>query len=111
MYAGHMVEGAESTELMEQPAHPYTQLLLAAVPDPQAGFSTTDEEVRGEIPSLIDPPPGCPFVPRCPHAMDVCRQIMPGREYVTPDHWVRCHLYGPGDTPDAEGAMSPATPS
>ncbi|MBV9279335.1 MAG: ABC transporter ATP-binding protein [Chloroflexi bacterium] len=106
MYAGHMVEEAESTELMEQPAHPYTQLLLSAVPNPQAGLVTSDEEVRGEIPSLIDPPPGCPFAPRCPHAMSVCREVMPGREYVNADHWVRCHLYGPGEMQDAAGAAA-----
>jgi peptide/nickel transport system ATP-binding protein len=100
MYAGHMVEGAESTELMEHPAHPYTQLLLSAVPNPQAGLGTLEEQkqTRAEAPRLIDPPPGCPFAPRCPHVMDVCRQVMPGREYVSPDHWVRCHLYGPGET-------------
>jgi peptide/nickel transport system ATP-binding protein len=98
LYAGHMVEGAESKTLMEQPAHPYTQLLLAAVPDPQAGPVTAGDDVRGETPSLIDPPPGCPFAARCPHVMDVCRTIMPGPEHVAPDHWVRCHLYGPGET-------------
>jgi peptide/nickel transport system ATP-binding protein len=93
MYAGHMIEGAESSELMEQPAHPYAKLLLSAVPNPEAGLSTGEEEARGEIPSLIDPPPGCPFVPRCPHVMDVCRQVMPEVTNLSADHWVRCHLY------------------
>ena len=77
MYAGHMVEGAGAIAMMDEPAHPYTQLLISAVPDPQSALSTTDGEVRGEIPSLIDPPPGCPFVTRCPHAMDVCRRLCP----------------------------------
>jgi peptide/nickel transport system ATP-binding protein len=107
MYAGNMVEGAESTELMSQPAHPYTRLLLSAVPNPEAGFATQEVQARGEIPSLIDPPPGCPFATRCPHVMDVCRTIMPGREYVDSDHWVRCHLYGPGKGED--GPKTPAT--
>ena len=101
MYAGHTVEGAESTRLMEQPAHPYTRLLLSAVPNPQAGLAARKVQARGEIPSLIDPPPGCPFAGRCPHVMDVCRKVMPGREYLAEDHWVRCHLYGPGE-PAAE---------
>ncbi len=92
MYAGHMVEGAESTELMDQPAHPYTKLLLSAVPNPEAGLASKVVQARGEIPSLIDPPPGCPFVPRCPHAMDICRQVMPEKTAVSGDHWVRCHL-------------------
>jgi peptide/nickel transport system ATP-binding protein len=92
MYAGHMVEGAESTELMSQPAHPYTCLLLSAVPNPEAGLATKTVQARGEIPSLIDPPPGCPFVPRCPHAMEICRQLMPDKTSLSDDHWVRCHL-------------------
>ncbi len=99
MYAGHVVEGGESDELMHNPAHPYTQLLLAAVPNPHAGLVARKVEARGEIPSLVDPPPGCPFASRCPHVMDICRQTMPGKEWRAPNHWVRCHLFGPG--PDA----------
>ena len=109
MYAGHVVEGGESDELMHNPAHPYTQLLLAAVPNPQAGLSTRKVEARGEVPSLVDPPPGCPFAPRCPFVMDVCRQLMPGKEWPAPNHWVRCHLYGPGPDPmpyPGEAALS-----
>ena len=94
MYAGHMVECAESTELMDQPAHPYTKLLLSAVPNPEAGLSTKTVQARGEIPSLIDPPPGCPFAPRCPRVMDICRQTMPTATTLSEDHWVRCHLFG-----------------
>ncbi len=94
MYAGYMVESAESTELMQAPAHPYTQLLMAAVPNPHAGLSTRTVQARGEVPSLIDPPPGCPFAPRCPKVMDICRQAMPASKEVAPHHWVRCHLYG-----------------
>jgi peptide/nickel transport system ATP-binding protein len=93
MYAGHMIEGAESTELMDQPAHPYTKLLLSAVPNPEAGLTTRVVQARGEIPSLIDPPPGCPFAPRCPKVMDVCRKIMPQTTELSADHWVRCHLF------------------
>jgi peptide/nickel transport system ATP-binding protein len=99
MYAGHAVEGGDSDELMHNPAHPYTQLLLSAVPNPHAGLSTKKVETRGEIPSLVEPPPGCPFAPRCPHVMDVCRQLMPGKEWPASNHWVRCHLYGPGPDP------------
>jgi len=93
MYAGHMVESARSSELMVAPAHPYTQLLLSAVPNPRAGIDRT-VQARGEVPSLVDPPPGCPFAPRCPRVMDVCRQVMPGPTTVAPEHWVKCHLYG-----------------
>jgi peptide/nickel transport system ATP-binding protein len=101
MYAGHMVEGAESKELMEQPAHPYTRLLLSAVPNPHAGLSKRAIESRGEVPSLIDPPPGCPFAARCPQALAACREAMPGVTAIGPNHWARCHLYGRGAAPAA----------
>jgi peptide/nickel transport system ATP-binding protein len=106
MYAGHTVEAAESGELMQQPAHPYTRMLLAAVPNPQAGLASRTVVARGEVPSLIDPPPGCPFAARCPNVMDVCRQVMPGVEQVGPAHWVKCHLYGPGETQPATSATT-----
>jgi peptide/nickel transport system ATP-binding protein len=93
MYAGHMVESAASTALMQAPAHPYTELLLAAIPNPQAGLATRTVQARGEVPSLIDPPPGCPFAARCPKVMDVCRQALPARTTVAEGHWVHCHLY------------------
>src|SRR5512140_963368 len=97
MYAGHMVEGGDSEAIMRNPAHPYTQLLLSAVPDPRAGLRTRKEiGARGEVPTLIDPPPGCPFAARCPKVMDVCRQVMPGQVTVQTGHWVRCHLFGNG---------------
>jgi peptide/nickel transport system ATP-binding protein len=94
MYAGRMVEGATSDDLVHEPAHPYTKLLLSAVPDPRAQRARM--EARGEVPSLIDPPPGCPFAARCPHVMPVCKEIMPGETFVSSTHWVRCHLYGAG---------------
>jgi peptide/nickel transport system ATP-binding protein len=104
MYAGYIVEGAGSDELIQHPQHPYTKLLLSAVPNPHAGIATRQIEARGEVPSLIDPPPGCPFAARCPHVMNVCRQVMPGPESVGPAHWVRCHLYGPGEnSPQLQG--------
>ena len=98
MYAGRMVEGAAADDLVHHPAHPYTQLLLSAVPDPRAR-KPRHVRARAEIPSLIDPPPGCPFAARCPRVMEVCRQAMPGVETIGAGHWVRCHLYGPGATP------------
>jgi peptide/nickel transport system ATP-binding protein len=98
MYAGRMVEGGNCEEIMANPDHPYIRLLLSAVPNPHAGLRTQkDSEARGEVPSLIDPPPGCLFAARYPFAMEVCRQVMPGPVQVQPNHWVRCHLYGAGD--------------
>ncbi len=107
MYAGRMVEGAPSDTLVHEPAHPYTRLLLSAVPNPHAGLRTAESQARGEIPSLIDPPPGCPFAARCPHVMPVCREVMPGAVTIAPNHWVRCHLYGDGEAslPTAANAV------
>ena len=83
MYAGQTVEGGPSEDVIQSPKHPYTQLLISAAPDPDR--MGTDEQgtagrpERGEIPSLIHPPTGCRFHPRCPHAMPVCRERFPGR--------------------------------
>ncbi|HCS39547.1 MAG TPA: ABC transporter ATP-binding protein [Anaerolineaceae bacterium] len=94
MYAGHMVEGGTSEEIMTHPAHPYTQLLLSAVPDPRAGLKTDKNSLaRGEVPSLIDPPPGCPFALRCLRVKEACHQQMPEPKTIALNHWVRCHLY------------------
>lgn len=93
MYAGHMVESAESTELMEKPAHPYTELLKSAVPDPSAGLGKSKIQPRGEIPSLSNPIKGCPFAARCPEVMDVCYQLMPEKTVLSESRWVRCHLH------------------
>lgn len=97
MYAGHIVESGESRRLMESPQHPYTKLLLAAVPNPKAGLATKYVQARGEVPSLIDPPPGCPFAPRCPKVMDVCRQVMPKKATIEDGHWANCHLFTPDE--------------
>ncbi|ADO73144.1 ABC transporter ATP-binding protein [Stigmatella aurantiaca] len=95
MYAGHIVEGAPSEELMHKPAHPYTQLLLSAVPDPNGSMKSALKAKSG-APKLIDPPPGCPFADRCPSVMAVCRKAMPGATRIEQGRWVRCHLFGEG---------------
>ncbi len=95
MYAGHIVESGESIELMENPRHPYSHLLLKAVPNPHAGLKAKTIQARGEVPSLIDPPERCPFAPRCPQVMDICKHMMPGISTMNENHWVRCHLFGP----------------
>ncbi len=96
MYAGWMVEGGPAEAVIQEAAHPYTRLLLSAVPDPAAGKRKGQVEGRGEPPSLIDPPPGCPFAPRCPAVLPVCREAMPGVSQLGGGHWTRCHLYGAG---------------
>ena len=101
MYAGRIVEGGDSEIVTQSPAHPYTQLLIESAPNPDhnghdLGSGDVDEEDTGEPPSLIVPPAGCRFNPRCPHAMDVCRRQVPPRTDLedAPGHWVACWLYG-----------------
>ncbi len=102
MYAGQMVEGGPSEEITQRPKHPYTQLLLSAAPDPDRlrteGKPLATLPARGEIPSLVNPPSGCRFHPRCPHAMPICRERFPGRTDLGGGHWTHCHLYGDGQT-------------
>lgn len=93
MYAGRIVEGGQSEGVILEPKHPYTQLLLSAVPDPAKGLRTGDAEDKGEVPDLTTVGNGCPFAPRCPHVMDVCRQAMPPRYELGGGRWTRCYLY------------------
>ncbi|MCD1261514.1 ATP-binding cassette domain-containing protein [Paenibacillus athensensis] len=94
MYLGCLVETAPSAELYARPQHPYTQSLLAAapLPDPAAERLRPRLLPSGEPPSPLDPPSGCPFRTRCPHAQPVCAASMPAPKTVGPDHTVACHL-------------------
>ncbi|HEY7123412.1 MAG TPA: ABC transporter ATP-binding protein [Ktedonobacterales bacterium] len=107
MYAGQMVEGGPSEEITQQPKHPYTQLLLSAAPDPDRlrteGKNLSVLPARGEIPSLVNPPSGCRFHPRCPHAMPVCRERFPQKTQLGNGHWTHCHLYGDGQADNVSG--------
>ncbi len=120
LYAGQMVEGGPSEEITQRPKHPYTQLLLSAAPDPDRMGAEGDglrplPQRRGEIPSLITPPSGCRFHPRCPHAMEVCRQRFPLRTDLGGGHWTHCFLYGDGgreyDRVPLADAAKPASPA
>ncbi|MFC3676450.1 ABC transporter ATP-binding protein [Ferrovibrio xuzhouensis] len=91
MYLGQVVESAPTEELFAQPNHPYTQALLAEAPRLVA--ERRDYlPIAGEIPSPLDPPPGCHFHPRCPHAMDRCRQEAPALKEIAPGRLSACHL-------------------
>ena len=94
MYLGRVVELAESDELFDNPLHPYTRALLAAVPIPDPEVEATREfrPVQGEVPSPINPPPGCVFHPRCPLAIDRCRQVRPLLRELRPGHWAACDV-------------------
>lgn len=101
MYAGQVVEGGPSEQVIRQPKHPYTRLLCAAAPDPARAMRLAGQESagelrtpeRGEPPDLVAPPTGCRFHPRCPHAQAVCRERLPARTSLGDGHWTRCFLY------------------
>ena len=91
MYLGHLVEEAPADELFEHPLHPYTQVLLSAVPVPEPGTHRMRIVLDGELPSPLSPPPGCPFHTRCPRATAQCREIAPEFKETADGHLVACH--------------------
>lgn len=95
MYAGKIVEEATTFRIFEKPMHPYTQFLINSLP--KFGDKSVRGSAPGSPPSLMNLPEGCPFHPRCPHAMDICREKMPGFYHPLPNHKVACWLYGEGD--------------
>ncbi len=92
MYLGRVVELAGARELYEQPQHPYTEALLSAVPVPEPGTGRERIVLKGDVPSPINPPAGCPFHPRCPKAIDRCSEEEPELREVRPGHLSACHL-------------------
>lgn len=95
MYLGKMMELAESNELYSHPVHPYTQALLSAIPVPDPDEAAQNKRImlEGEIPSPIDPPPGCRFRGRCRYAKDICAEQEPELKDIGGNHLVACHLY------------------
>lgn len=90
MYLGQLIEKGPSEELFQRPLHPYTQALLAAVPQPKITEKSRGKEIiHGEVTSPINPPPGCRFAPRCPFASEQCNQPQPLREYSS-GHYAAC---------------------
>jgi peptide/nickel transport system ATP-binding protein len=98
MYAGQVIESGPAAQVTDRPAHPYTQLLLSAAPDPDRA-QPPSLAGRGAAPNLIRPPSGCRFHPRCPHAMQVCAQDRPPAATVAPGHSSACWLHAKDLTP------------
>ena len=92
MYLGKIVEFADKKRLFLEPLHPYTEALLSAVPVPNPKLKRAKRILRGDVPSPMNPPPGCAFHTRCPYAEPRCRVEVPQLHEVRPGHWVSCHL-------------------
>ena len=93
MYAGNVVEYGPTRAVISKPRHPYTIALIssAPIPDPKTR-NLLQTEIKGEVPSAIDPPSGCRFNPRCPFAEGICTSSIPQLEEISPDHFVACHF-------------------
>ncbi|WP_407147672.1 ABC transporter ATP-binding protein [Bradyrhizobium sp. ORS 86] len=94
MYLGQFVELGPTEEVSERPLHPYTKALLSAEPRPLPSSMRQETRIvlQGEVPSPIDPPTGCRFRTRCPHARPLCAERAPEWRELKPDHWVACHF-------------------
>jgi peptide/nickel transport system ATP-binding protein len=95
MYAGHVVETGPAEAVLADPRHPYTQLLLAAVPDPRERRDFTTSAAIGEPPKVVDPAPGCRFRLRCPLAIAACSTVTPTLRLTAPGHEAACHVASP----------------
>lgn len=93
MYAGRLVEEGPVEGVFAGPLHPYTAALLRSMPTTTRARGALDT-IKGAVPNLLAPPPGCPFEPRCPHRMAVCGEVMPALHEVRAGHRVACHLHG-----------------
>lgn len=93
MYAGKIIEFGNTDTIINDPLHPYTQLLIKAIPEVDPDTKRKRVVLEGEVPNLVQPPTGCRFHPRCPFVMDVCRVAEPALQEAKPGHWVACHLY------------------
>ncbi len=93
MYLGRIVEITNSDELYDNPLHPYTQALLSAVPIPNPVVDRQRKRIllTGDVPSPVNPPPGCNFHPRCHMAIDICKEQLPEGREIGGEHWVACH--------------------
>ena len=92
MYAGHIAESGPVEEVLASPRHPYTQLLLSAVPDPRAELGIAADTDTGEPPRVVDPSPGCRFRWRCPVAIETCHLVTPPLVQLAPRHDAACHV-------------------
>jgi oligopeptide/dipeptide ABC transporter ATP-binding protein len=93
MYLGKLVELSETETLFSNQLHPYTQALFSAIPIPDPEVKRDRIILKGDVPSPVDPPPGCHFHTRCQYAMPICRELSPEWQQKEEGHFVACHLH------------------
>jgi len=96
MYLGKIVEIARGDTIYQDAKHPYTRALLSSVPIPDTGRKKERVVLQGDVPSPVNPPPGCTFHPRCSYREAICERIEPSLEFGADGHGVSCHVFGPG---------------
>ncbi|HIC69452.1 MAG TPA: ABC transporter ATP-binding protein, partial [Candidatus Latescibacteria bacterium] len=108
MYLGRLVELASKQALYEDPSHPYTRALLAAVPVPDPALRKRQAVLQGDVPNPADVPPGCPFHPRCPERQEICSRVVPPLTELEDGRRVACLLRDPSGLVSERGSSEPA---
>ncbi len=106
MYLGKLVEVAGSDDLYRTAAHPYTEALLASIPEPDPDQQSDHKGLSGELPSPLNPPSGCRFRTRCPYAQALCAEVEPPLREIAPGHQVACHFPLPHGAPETNGTAA-----
>jgi oligopeptide transport system ATP-binding protein len=105
MYGGRILEEGSADEIYEQPSHPYTLGLMAAVPRIDKDRGQPLDPIPGSPPDMLSPPEGCPFSPRCPSTRNICLEEMPPEYTLSPSHKARCFMHDP-DAPAENNPFS-----
>ena len=111
MYLGRIVEKGPIPDIFEEPLHPYTVVLRDASPVPDPTARKAFERIEGEVPSAVNPPRGCHFHPRCPHAMPICREVYPEWTRIDAKRSVACHLYSEGSSDQLPAGVTGNAPN